>query len=126
MVLPFQELLRCSVHLEKLHKLNQSRLQRTLLVRHEEASAKVQRQIVEHRRVELHKIFSEELEEAVRMDELEKSAAKSLLHKYFTCQVRRTRILCRRTGASHFGGAAGSRLERQGANNVLSSSGFAF
>ncbi|XP_011473913.1 limbin isoform X3 [Oryzias latipes] len=88
-----QELLRCSVLLEKLHKLNQSRLQRTLLVRHEEASAKVQRQIVERRRVELHKIFSEELEEAVRMDELEKSAAKSLLHKYFTCQDELEEVL---------------------------------
>ncbi|XP_024125410.1 limbin isoform X2 [Oryzias melastigma] len=88
-----QELLRCSVLLEKLHKLSQSRLQRALLVRHEEASAKVQRQIVERRRVELHKIFSEELEEAVRMGELEKSAAQSLQHKYFTCQDELEEVL---------------------------------
>lgn len=73
--------------LEELHKLNQSHLQHTLLVRHEEASAKVQRQVVEWRRVELHKIFAEELEEATRMGEMEKSAAKSLLHDYYTCQV---------------------------------------
>lgn len=82
-----QELHQCSVLLEKLHKLNQSHLQRTLLVRHEEASAKVQRQIVEWRRVELHKIFSEELEEATRMCELEKTEARSLLHDYFAYQV---------------------------------------
>ncbi|RVE72391.1 hypothetical protein OJAV_G00039950 [Oryzias javanicus] len=88
-----QELLRCSVLLEKLHKLSQSRLQRGLLVRHEEASAKVQRQIVERRRVELHKIFSEEVEEAVRMGELEKSAAKTLQHKYFSCQDELEEVL---------------------------------
>ncbi|KAK5872807.1 hypothetical protein PBY51_013469 [Eleginops maclovinus] len=81
-----QELLRCSVLLEKLHKLSQSQLQRILLVRHEEASGKLQRQIIEWRRVELHKIFSEELEEATRMGELEKSTAKSLQHDYFACQ----------------------------------------
>ncbi|XP_033939276.1 limbin-like [Pseudochaenichthys georgianus] len=81
-----QELLHCSVLLEKLHKLSQSQLQRILLVRHEEASGKLQRQIIEWRRVELHKIFSEELEEATRMGELEKSTAKSLQHDYFACQ----------------------------------------
>lgn len=37
--------------------------------------------------MELHKIFSEELEEATRMGELEKSTAKSLQHDYFACQV---------------------------------------
>ncbi|XP_029908434.1 limbin [Myripristis murdjan] len=88
-----QELLQCSVLLEKLHKLNQSQLQHTLLVRHEEASAKVQRQIIEWRRVELHKIFSEELEEATRMGELEKSTAKSLQHDYFTCQDQLEEVL---------------------------------
>ncbi|KAK5912822.1 hypothetical protein CesoFtcFv8_002659 [Champsocephalus esox] len=51
-----------------------------------EASGKLQRQIIEWRRVELHKIFSEELEEATRMGELEKSTAKSLQHDYFACQ----------------------------------------
>ncbi|KAK1901980.1 Limbin [Dissostichus eleginoides] len=81
-----QELLHCSVLLEKLHKLSQSQLQRILLVRHEEASGRLQRQIIEWRRVELHKIFSEELEEATRMGELEKSTAKSLQHDYFACQ----------------------------------------
>ncbi|CAB1354190.1 unnamed protein product [Coregonus sp. 'balchen'] len=88
-----QELLQCSVLLEKLHKLNQSQLQRTLLVRHEEASAKVQRQIVEWRRVELHKIFSEELEEATRMGELEKTEARSLLHDYFAYQNQLEEVL---------------------------------
>ncbi|XP_061544151.1 limbin-like isoform X3 [Phycodurus eques] len=77
---------RCIVLLEKLHKLSQAHLQRILLVRHEEASAKVQRQIIEWRRVELHKIFCEELEEATKMGELEKSAANSLQHSYFWCQ----------------------------------------
>uniref|UniRef100_A0A674DY87 EvC ciliary complex subunit 2 n=1 Tax=Salmo trutta TaxID=8032 RepID=A0A674DY87_SALTR len=88
-----QELHQCSVLLEKLHKLNQSHLQRTLLVRHEEASAKVQRQIVEWRRVELHKIFSEELEEATRMCELEKTEARSLLHDYFAYQNKLEEVL---------------------------------
>ncbi|XP_029006581.1 limbin-like isoform X2 [Betta splendens] len=88
-----QALLQCSVLLEKLHKLSQSRLQRILLVRHEEASAKVQRQIIEWRRVELHKIFAEELEEATRMGELEKSTAKSLQHDYFTCQDQLEEVL---------------------------------
>lgn len=75
-----------------MHKLSQSQLQRILLVRHEEASAKVQRQIIEWRRVELHKIFSEELEEATRMGELEKSTARSLQHDYFECQVSEKKI----------------------------------
>ncbi|KAL3977978.1 catechol O-methyltransferase [Sarotherodon galilaeus] len=88
-----QELLQCSVLLEKLHKLSQSQLQRILLVRHEEASAKLQRQIIEWRRVELHKIFSEELEEATRMGELEKSTAKNLQHEYFTCQDQLEEVL---------------------------------
>ncbi|XP_076601810.1 limbin-like [Chaetodon auriga] len=88
-----QELLHCSVLLEKLHKLSQSQLQRILLVRHEEASAKVQREIVEWRRVELHKIFSEEVEEATRMGELEKSTAKSLQHDYFVCQDQLEEVL---------------------------------
>lgn len=81
-----------------MHKLSQSQLQRILLVRHEEASAKVQRQIIEWRRVELHKIFSEELEEATRMGELEKSTARSLQHDYFECQVSKKKnqyiIIC--------------------------------
>ncbi|XP_019942666.2 limbin [Paralichthys olivaceus] len=88
-----QEVMQCSVLLEKLHKRSQSRLQRILLVRHEEASAKVQRQIIEWRRVELHKIFSEELEEATRMGELEKSTAMSLQHDYFTCQDQLEEVL---------------------------------
>uniref|UniRef100_A0A8C6U393 Limbin n=1 Tax=Neogobius melanostomus TaxID=47308 RepID=A0A8C6U393_9GOBI len=59
-----QNVLQCSLLLEKLHSLSQSRMQRHLLVRHEEASARVQREITEQRRAELHMIFSEELEEA--------------------------------------------------------------
>ncbi|MEQ2211794.1 hypothetical protein XENOCAPTIV_016378, partial [Xenoophorus captivus] len=79
--------------LDKLHKLSQSHLRRILLVRHEDASAKVQREIIEWRRVELHKIFSEELEEATRMGELEKSTAKSLQHEYFTFQDQLEEVL---------------------------------
>ncbi|XP_054640507.1 limbin-like isoform X3 [Dunckerocampus dactyliophorus] len=88
-----QELLRYNVLLEKLHKLSQAHLQRILLVRHEEASAKVQRQIIEWRRVELHKIFSEELEEATKMGELETGIAKILQHSYFECQDQLEDIL---------------------------------
>ncbi|KAJ8268902.1 hypothetical protein COCON_G00115090 [Conger conger] len=79
-----QAVLECSVLLDKLHKLDQSHLQRGLLVRHEEASAQVQRQVVVRRRVELHKIFSEELEEATRMGEMERNVATDLLHDYCT------------------------------------------
>lgn len=88
-----QFILRCSVLLEKLHKLSQNWLQCILLVRHEEASAKVQRQIVELRRVELHKIFCEELEEATRMGEMDKSTAKNLQHDYFICQDQLEEVL---------------------------------
>uniref|UniRef100_A0A3P8VF86 EvC ciliary complex subunit 2 n=1 Tax=Cynoglossus semilaevis TaxID=244447 RepID=A0A3P8VF86_CYNSE len=88
-----QDLLQCSALLEKLHKVSQSQLQRILLVRHEEASARVQRQIIEWRRVELHKIFAEELEEATRMGELEKNTVKSLQHEYFTCQDQLEEVL---------------------------------
>uniref|UniRef100_A0A3P9MW87 EvC ciliary complex subunit 2 n=1 Tax=Poecilia reticulata TaxID=8081 RepID=A0A3P9MW87_POERE len=88
-----QEFLQCSRLLEKLHKQSQSHLRRVLLVRHEDASAKVQREIIEWRRVELHKIFSEELEEAMRMGELEKSTAKRLQHEYFACQDQLEEVL---------------------------------
>ncbi|KAJ8262104.1 hypothetical protein GJAV_G00162260 [Gymnothorax javanicus] len=88
-----QVAVECSVLLDKLHKLDQSRLQRSLLVRHEEASAQVQRQIVLRRRVELHKIFSEELEEATRMGEMEKNVANDLMHDYFTCQDHLEEVL---------------------------------
>ncbi|KAL0977810.1 hypothetical protein UPYG_G00161490 [Umbra pygmaea] len=88
-----QELMQCSVLMEKIHELSQSRLQRTLLVKHEEASARVQRHMVEWRRVELHKIFSEEVEEATRMGELEKTVARSLLHDYFTYQSQLEDVL---------------------------------
>ncbi|XP_015249860.1 PREDICTED: limbin [Cyprinodon variegatus] len=88
-----QELLQCSILLEKLQNLSQSHLRRILLVRHEEASAKVQRELIEWRRVELHKIFSEELEEATRMGELDGSSAKRLQHKYFACQDQLEEVL---------------------------------
>ncbi|KAJ7999661.1 hypothetical protein DPEC_G00196720 [Dallia pectoralis] len=89
-----QELfLQVSVLLEKLHKLNHSQLQHTLLVKHEEASARVQRQIVEWRREELHKIFSEEMEEATRMGELEKTMARSLMKDYYSYQNQLEEVL---------------------------------
>ncbi|MBN3321866.1 LBN protein, partial [Atractosteus spatula] len=88
-----QVVLELSVLLDKLHKLDQSYLQRCLLVRHEEASAKVQRQTVVCRRLELHKIFFEELEEATRMKELEKNVANQLLHAYFSSQDQLEEVL---------------------------------
>ncbi|KAG7461938.1 hypothetical protein MATL_G00196330 [Megalops atlanticus] len=88
-----QVVLECSVLLDKLHKLDQKQLQRSLLARHEEASAQVQRQIVVRRRVELHKIFTEELEEATRMGEMERNVANDLLHSYFTCQDQLEEVL---------------------------------
>lgn len=81
-----QIVLHCSLLLEKLHKLSQSWLQRHLLVQHEEASARIQREITEQRRVELHKIFCEELEEATRLGEIDQNTASRLQHQYFSCQ----------------------------------------
>ncbi|XP_041132335.1 limbin-like isoform X3 [Polyodon spathula] len=88
-----QEVLEFSMLLDKLHKLDQSHLQHCLLVKHEEASANVQRQIVVCRRVELHKIFFEELEEATRMGELENNVANRLLHVYLTSQEQLEEVL---------------------------------
>ncbi|KAK6493552.1 limbin-like isoform X1 [Huso huso] len=88
-----QEVLECSMLLDKLHKLDQSHLQHCLLVKHEEASANIQRQIVVCRRVELHKIFFEELEEATRMGELENNVANRLLHVYLTSQEQLEEVL---------------------------------
>ncbi|XP_041132325.1 limbin-like isoform X2 [Polyodon spathula] len=88
-----QQVLEFSMLLDKLHKLDQSHLQHCLLVKHEEASANVQRQIVVCRRVELHKIFFEELEEATRMGELENNVANRLLHVYLTSQEQLEEVL---------------------------------
>ncbi|XP_053723591.1 limbin-like [Synchiropus splendidus] len=88
-----QDALQCRSLLEKLHKLSQNHLQRLLLVRHEEASAKVQRQTIEWRRMELHKIFSEELEEAVKKGDVEKGTAMSVQLRYFECQDQLEEVL---------------------------------
>ncbi|XP_067255165.1 limbin isoform X2 [Chanodichthys erythropterus] len=72
--------------LEELHKQEQKRLQKRLQVRHEHASAQAQRQQALRRRTELHKILGEELEEAVRTGELEKTTASKLLLQYYSCQ----------------------------------------
>ncbi|XP_048827709.1 limbin-like isoform X2 [Brienomyrus brachyistius] len=90
---PRQLALECSMLLDKLHELDQDRLRRGLLARHEEASARVQRQAVVQRRAELHKIFSEELEEATRMGEMDRGVANGLLHTYFTCQDQLEEVL---------------------------------
>ncbi|XP_050984348.1 limbin isoform X2 [Labeo rohita] len=81
-----QDVLEVRSLLEKLHKEEMKRLQKRLLVRHEHASAQAQRQQALRRRFELHKIFGEELEEAARMGELEKSTADRLLLQYYSCQ----------------------------------------
>uniref|UniRef100_A0A8C4RQ95 Limbin n=1 Tax=Erpetoichthys calabaricus TaxID=27687 RepID=A0A8C4RQ95_ERPCA len=88
-----QMALECNVLLDTLHKLDQRHLQHSLLVRHEEASAKVQRQIMVFRRVELHKIFFEEVEEMTKMGELEKNVAKKLLHVYLSRQEQLEELL---------------------------------
>ncbi|XP_028809460.1 limbin-like isoform X2 [Denticeps clupeoides] len=88
-----QEVLEFSLLLEKLHKLEQRWLQCHLLARHEYTSAQLQRQLVEQRRVELHKVFSEELEEVGRMGELEKEVADDVLRSYFTYQDQMEEVL---------------------------------
>ncbi|XDV37891.1 hypothetical protein PO909_007417 [Leuciscus waleckii] len=72
--------------LEELHQREQKHLQNRLRVRHEHASAQTLRQQTLSRRFELHKILGEELEEAVRTGELEKTSAKTLLLQYYSCQ----------------------------------------
>jgi len=86
-VVCYQDVLEVRSLLEKLHKEELKRLQRRLLARHEHASAQAQRQQALQRRFQLHEIFGEELEEAVRMGELEKSTADKLLLQYYSCQV---------------------------------------
>ncbi|XP_066499188.1 limbin isoform X2 [Hoplias malabaricus] len=88
-----QEALECTMLLEKLHKLEQEHLQRSLLARHEQASAQTQRLTALRRRVELHTIFSEELEEAARTGELDEETANNLLHQYYTCQDQLEKVL---------------------------------
>lgn len=73
--------------LEELHKQEQKRLQKRLQVRHEHASAQAQRRQALCRRFELHKILGEELEEAVRTGELDRTTASKLLLQYYSCQV---------------------------------------
>ncbi|XP_058653672.1 limbin isoform X4 [Onychostoma macrolepis] len=81
-----QDVLEVRSLLEKLHKEELKRLQKLLLIRHEHASAQAQRQQALRRRFELHKIFGEELEEAVRTGELEKSTADKLQLQYYSRQ----------------------------------------
>ncbi|XP_043087270.1 limbin isoform X2 [Puntigrus tetrazona] len=81
-----QDVLEVRSLLEKLHKEELKRLRKRLLVRHEHASAQAQRRQALQRRFELHKIFGEELEEAVRTGELEKSSADTLLLQYYSRQ----------------------------------------
>ncbi|XP_016362955.1 limbin [Sinocyclocheilus anshuiensis] len=81
-----QDVLEVRSLLEKLHKEELKCLQKRLLVRHEHASAQAQRQQALRWRFELHKIFGEELEEAVRTGELEKSTADKLLLQYYSHQ----------------------------------------
>uniref|UniRef100_A0A9J8CPY5 Limbin n=1 Tax=Cyprinus carpio carpio TaxID=630221 RepID=A0A9J8CPY5_CYPCA len=81
-----QDVLEARSLLEKLHKEELKRLQKRLLVRHEHASAQAHRQQALRRRFELHKIFGEELEEAARTGELEKSTADKLLLQYYSRQ----------------------------------------
>ncbi|XP_059403767.1 limbin-like [Carassius carassius] len=83
---PLQDVLEVRSLLEKLHKEELKRLQKRLLVRHEHASAQAHRQQALRRRFELHKIFGEELEEAARTGELEKSTADELLMQYYSHQ----------------------------------------
>ncbi|XP_051715860.1 uncharacterized protein LOC127494192 isoform X2 [Ctenopharyngodon idella] len=81
-----QDVLDLHALLEELHKQEQKHLQKRLQVRHEHASAQAQRQQALRRRFELHKILGEELEEAVRTGELEKTTASKLLLQYYSCQ----------------------------------------
>ncbi|XP_072549941.1 limbin-like isoform X3 [Salminus brasiliensis] len=88
-----KELLECRVLLEKLQKMEQEHVQRGLLARREQASARAQRLMAIRRRAELHTIFTEELQEAARTGELDNDAANALLHQYYTCQNQLEEVL---------------------------------
>ncbi|KAK1798677.1 hypothetical protein P4O66_006958, partial [Electrophorus voltai] len=88
-----QQVPECTVLLERLQKMEQQRLQQGLLTRHEHACAQAQRHTALRRRVELHAIFSEELQEAASAGELEEDTANQLLHCYYTCQDQLEEVL---------------------------------
>uniref|UniRef100_A0A3B3ZYI3 EvC ciliary complex subunit 2 n=1 Tax=Periophthalmus magnuspinnatus TaxID=409849 RepID=A0A3B3ZYI3_9GOBI len=78
--------LHCRTLQEKFHKLKERWVQHHLLVRQEEVSARVQREVAERRREVVHQIFCEELEEATRTGDMDQSSASTLQHLYFNCQ----------------------------------------
>ncbi|XP_039510937.1 uncharacterized protein LOC120465318 isoform X2 [Pimephales promelas] len=72
--------------LEELHQRERERLQERLRVRHQHASAQTLRLQTLSRRFELHKILGEELDEAVRTGELQRTSADTLRLRYYSCQ----------------------------------------
>ncbi|XP_049324182.1 uncharacterized protein LOC103039584 isoform X2 [Astyanax mexicanus] len=82
-----QEELECRELLEKLRALERGRVQRALWAGRDRATARAQRHMAVRRRVELHAIFAEELQEAARTGELYPDTANALLHQYYTCQL---------------------------------------
>ncbi|XP_076844670.1 limbin-like isoform X2 [Brachyhypopomus gauderio] len=85
--------LEYTVLLERLQKMEQRCLQQGRLARQEEARAQAQRHIALRRRAELHAIFTEELQEAASVGELEEDMANQLLHGYYTCQDQLEEVL---------------------------------
>ncbi|NXJ00114.1 LBN protein, partial [Psophia crepitans] len=72
--------------LDRLHKLEQDRLKRFLLVKQEEYFAKAYRQLAVTQRKELHSIFFTQITNATFKGELKMEAAKMLVEDYSTIQ----------------------------------------
>ncbi|XP_009978153.1 PREDICTED: limbin-like [Tauraco erythrolophus] len=72
--------------LDKLHRLEQDRLKRFLLVKQEEYFAKAYRQLAVSQRKELHNIFFTQITNATIKGELKLEAAKTLVEDYSKIQ----------------------------------------
>ncbi|XP_074443682.1 limbin isoform X3 [Larus michahellis] len=72
--------------LERLHRLEQDRLKRFLLVKQEEYFAKAYRQLAVTQRKELHNIFFTQISNATFKGELKLEAAKTLVEDYSKIQ----------------------------------------
>nr|XP_009934670.1 PREDICTED: limbin [Opisthocomus hoazin] len=76
----------CRSLLDRLHRLEQDRLKRFLLVKQEEYFAKAYRQLAVTQRKELHNIFFTQIKNATFKGELRLEAAKTLVEDYSKIQ----------------------------------------
>ncbi|XP_007895505.2 limbin [Callorhinchus milii] len=87
--------LQCRKDLDKLHKFEQKQLHRLLLVNHEEASARVQRELVVRLRHELQNVVFDQLKEVTRKEELDKAAVSRHLYQNWCIQFQLEELMDR-------------------------------